>query len=47
MIWKWLVLIALAVMAGSWIVYLTAKAINGILYEAEILRRYLARDDEA
>lgn len=46
MIWKWMVLIALAVLASSWIAYLTMKAINGLCYELEIMHRYLAKDEE-
>lgn len=38
---KWLIMIVLAVLAASWIVYGLLKAFNGIVYEAGVLRRYL------
>lgn len=36
-----LIMIVLAVLAASWIVYGLLKAVNGIVYEIGILRRYL------
>lgn len=38
---KWLVFIILCVLAACWIVYGFLKALNGILYEIDILRNYL------
>lgn len=47
MAWKWVTLTVLAIFAGSWIGYLTLKALNGFCYELEIMRRYLAEDEDA
>lgn len=38
---NWIVFIILCTLAASWIVYGFLKAINGIVYEIGILRRYL------
>lgn len=38
---EWLIMIVMGVLAASWIVYGLLKAVNGIVYEAGILRRYL------
>ena len=37
MTWKWLMLVILAVLAASWILYGILYAINGIANEFEIL----------
>lgn len=41
MIVNWLILIVLAALAASWIVYGVLKAFNGIVYEIGVLRRFL------
>ena len=38
---KWLVLIALAIVAALWMVWGALKAFNGIVYEIGVLRRFL------
>ena len=38
---EWLILIVLAALSASWIVYGFLKAVNGIVYEIGVLRRYL------
>lgn len=43
---NWLTLAAFSIFAGSWVGYLTVKAINGMCYEIEILRRYIAESKE-
>ena len=42
---NWITLVVLAVFAGSWVGYLTVKAINGMMYEIEILKRNLSEDE--
>lgn len=42
---KWLTLIVACIVGTMWVVYAALKALNGILYEIGILRRYL--DDRA
>ena len=43
---NWITLVVLAVFAGRWLGYLTVKAINGMMYEIEILRRNMAENEE-
>lgn len=38
---KWLLFIVLCVVAALWITYAAIKAINGIVYEIGIFRRFL------
>lgn len=38
MIWKWAMMIVLAVEAAAWLAYGALKAFNGILREVEILK---------
>ena len=38
---EWLILIVMSVLSASWIVYGVLKAVNGIIYEIGVLRRYL------
>ena len=37
MTWKWIVLVIVAVLVSSWMMYGILHAINGIAYEFEIL----------
>ena len=45
MAWKWIALTMLAICAGSWIGYLTVKALNGLCYEIEVLKLYLTDEE--
>lgn len=42
---NWMTLAVFAIFVGSWVGYLTVKAINGMCYEIEILKRYLSEDE--
>lgn len=48
---KWALLIIMCVIAAMWIVYMALRAINGIVYEVDLiqinLRRYSKPDDDA
>ena len=43
---NWITVAAFAIFAGSWLGYLTVKAINGMCYEIEILKRYLSESED-
>lgn len=45
MTWKWLMLIVLALLAAMWIVYGAMHALNGILYEARLMRAQMGESD--
>ena len=45
MAWKWIALTMLAICAGSWIGFLTVKALNGLCYEIEVLKLYLTDEE--
>lgn len=45
MIWKWAMMIVLAVEAAAWLAYGALKAFNGILREVEILKLLYQEDN--
>lgn len=45
MIWKWAMMIVLAVEAAAWLAYGALKAFNGILREVEILKLMYQEDN--